>query len=58
MVPQRKKEINASYESTSIIHFLEPSIGNHFTARFADCHFDEIVFPLLGGDKNVNVPKE
>ena len=30
-------------------------IGNVFRARFADCHFDEVNFPLLGGDK---LPKE
>ncbi|KAM2372272.1 hypothetical protein ACFX1X_047017 [Malus domestica] len=24
-----------------------------FTARFADCHFDEIFFPSLGGEKTV-----
>ena len=24
-----------------------------FTARFADCHFDETVFPSLGGEKTV-----
>ena len=25
---------------------------------FAGCHFNETVFPSLGGDKNVNVPNE
>ena len=33
-------------------------IGDLFTAKFADCHFDETVFPLLGGDKNKNVQQE
>ena len=28
--------------------------GNLFTARFTDCHFDESVFPPLGGDKPIN----
>ena len=37
---------------------LEPLTGDLFTARFADCHFDEIVFPPLGGDNNVTVPDE
>ncbi|MBT0984693.1 hypothetical protein KJ032_27100, partial [Salmonella enterica subsp. enterica serovar Typhimurium] len=27
--------------------------GDMFTARFADCHFDETVFPSLGGEKTV-----
>ena len=30
-------------------------IGDIFRARFADCHFDEVNFPSLGGDK---LPKE
>ena len=25
--------------------------GDLFIARFADCHFDESVFPTLGGEK-------
>ena len=29
-----------------------------FTAHLWVCHFNETVFPPLGGDKNVNVPKE
>ena len=29
---------------------------NVFTARFANCHFNESVFPLLGGEKSI--PKE
>ena len=29
---------------------------NVFTTRFADCHFNECVFPLLGGEKSI--PKE
>mgnify|MGYP005911542209 CR=1 FL=1 len=29
---------------------MEPSTGDLFTARFADCHFDESVFPVLGGE--------
>ncbi|XP_074373665.1 uncharacterized protein LOC141714014 [Apium graveolens] len=30
---------------------LEPLTGDVFTARYADCHFDESIFPTLGGDK-------
>ena len=33
--------------------YLEPLTGNLFTARFAGCHFDESVFPPLGGDKPI-----
>ena len=37
---------------------LEPLTDDLFSAKFVDCHFDETVFPLLGGDKNVTVPDE
>ena len=32
--------------------------GELFTARFADCHFDETSFPPLGGDTNASIPNE
>ena len=58
MDPQRKMGIYVGYDSPSIVRYLEPLIGDLFTSRFADCHFDEIIFMLLGGDKHVNVPVE
>ena len=58
MGPQRRWGIYVGYDSSSTIRFLEPLTGDLFTARFADCHFDETVFPPLGGDKNVVVPDE
>ena len=42
--------IYVGYESPSIIKYLEPSTGDLFTARFADCHFDEKLNPTLGGE--------
>ena len=51
MGPQRRLGIYVGFLSTSIIHYLEPLTGNLFTTRFADCHFDESVFPPLGKDK-------
>ena len=56
MGPKRKMGIYVSYDSPSIVRYLEPLTGDLFTARFANCHFDETVFPSLGGDKHVNVP--
>ena len=47
--PQRRLGIYVGFESPSIIKYLEPLTGDVFTARFADCHFDETVFPPLGG---------
>ena len=41
------------YDSPSIIRYLEPLTGDVFTARFADCHFNENLFPPLGGEKSV-----
>ena len=58
MGPQRKIGIYVGYDSPSIVRYLEPLIGDFFTARFADCHFDEIVFPSLGEDKHANVSIE
>ena len=55
MGPQRKMGIYVGYDSSSIICYLEPLIGDLFTPRFADCHFNETVFLSLGGDKIINV---
>lgn len=49
MDPQRWSNINIDYESLSIIKYLKPLTGNIFTAQFADCHFEEIVFLVLWG---------
>ena len=51
MGPQRRLGIYVGYESPSIIRYLEPKTGDVFTARFADCHFNEAIFPVLGGEK-------
>jgi hypothetical protein len=51
MEPQRRLRIYIIFHSPSIIKYLEPLIGDIFTARFADCQFDEIIFPILGGEK-------
>ena len=50
MAPQRRLGIYVGFESLSIIRYLEPLTGDMFTARFADCRFDEILFPKLGGE--------
>ena len=47
--------IYVGYDSPSIVRYLEPLTRDLFTARFADCHFDETVFLSLGGDKHANV---
>jgi hypothetical protein len=49
MVPHRKLEIYVRYQSSSIIKYLEPLTGDLFTARYADCIFDEDHFPALEG---------
>ena len=41
MGPQRRLGIYVGYESPTIIKYLETTNGDLFTARFADCHFDE-----------------
>ena len=56
MGPQRRLGIYVGYDSPSIIRYLEPSTGDVFTACFVDYHFNENLFPPLGGEKLV--PKE
>ncbi|KAK4708664.1 hypothetical protein R3W88_029589 [Solanum pinnatisectum] len=51
MGPQRRLGINVGYESRSIIKYLEPRTENLFTARFVDCHFDESLYPTIGGEQ-------
>ena len=51
--PQRRFRIYIGFYSLSIIRYLELLIGNIFTAHFTDCHFNERIFPSLGGEKSV-----
>ncbi|KAJ9535658.1 LOW QUALITY PROTEIN: hypothetical protein OSB04_un001192 [Centaurea solstitialis] len=53
MGPQRRLGIYVGYETSSIIRYLEPLTGDVFTACFADCHFNETMFPALGGEKKI-----
>ena len=53
MGPQRRLGIYVDFESLSIIRYLEPLIGNVFTARFTSCHFNESVFPPVRGEKSI-----
>jgi transposase InsO family protein len=56
--PQRQLGIYVGCVSPSIIRYLAPASGELFTARFADCIFDESKFPSLGGeDKHKNTLK-
>jgi hypothetical protein len=50
MCPHRKLEIYVGYHSSLIIKYLEALTGDLFTARYADCIFNENHFPALGGD--------
>ena len=51
MGPQRRLGIYVGFDSPSIIRYLESLTGDVFRARFADCHFNEIVFSPLGAEK-------
>ena len=53
MGPQRRLGIYVGYDSPSIIRYLEPSTRDVFIARFADCHFNENLFPPLRGENSV-----
>ena len=49
MGPQRRLGISLGFDSPSIIKYLEPLTGDVFTARFADCNFNETNFQTLDG---------
>ena len=56
MGPQHRLGIYVGFDSSSIIRYLEPLTRDVFSARFANFHFNEIVFPPLRGEKSI--PKE
>jgi hypothetical protein len=47
--------IYIGFHSLSIIKYLEPLTEDVSTSCFADCQFDEIIFPILGGEKENNL---
>ena len=53
MGPQCRLGIYTGFDSSSIIRYLEPLIGDVFKARFEDCHFNKTIFPPLGGEKSL-----
>ena len=50
---QGRLGIYVGFESLSVIRYLEPLTDDVFTACFADCHFNDSVFPSLGGEKSI-----
>jgi hypothetical protein len=52
MGPHRELGIYVGYKSPSIIKYLEPTTGDLFTVRYADCIFNEDHFPALGETTN------
>ena len=53
MGPQRRLGIYVGFDPLSILRYLEPLTGDVFRAIFSNCHFNEIVFPPLGGEKSI-----
>ena len=47
--PQCRLGIYVGFQSASIINYIEPLTGEVFTARFADCYFNEKIFPAIRG---------
>ena len=41
------------FDSPSIIRYLKPLTGDVFKTHFEDCHFNETIFPPLGGEKSL-----
>ena len=55
---QRILGIYVSYESPTILKYLEPLTDDLFTAHFAYCQFKETHFPILRGGKTFFSTKE
>ena len=53
MGSKRKLGLYVGFDSPSINRYLEPLTGDAFKARFEDRHFNETVFPPLGGEKSL-----
>ena len=53
MVLQRRLGIFVGFDPPSIIKYLKPLTRDVFKAKFAYCHFNEIVFVPLGGEKSI-----
>ena len=53
MGPQRKLGIYVGFDSPSIIRYLEHLTDDIFIACFANCHFNENVFPPLGEENPI-----
>ena len=51
MGPQRRLGIYMDFDYPSINRYPESLTGDVFKARFEDCHFNETIFPPLGGEK-------
>jgi hypothetical protein len=47
--------IYVRYQSPSILKYLEPLTGDLFTARFANCIFNEYYFLTLGEILNLSL---
>nr|GEV50793.1 uncharacterized protein ycf2 [Tanacetum cinerariifolium] len=54
MGPQMRLGIYVGYETSSITRYVEPLTGDVFITRFADFHFNEAIFPPLGGEKKTH----
>nr|GEU59594.1 retrotransposon protein, putative, Ty1-copia subclass [Tanacetum cinerariifolium] len=46
--------IYVRYETSSIIRYVQPLTGDVFITRFADCHFNEVIFLPLGEEKKTH----
>ena len=53
MGPQRRLGIYVGFNLPSTIRYLEPLTRDVFRVRFADCHFNETIFPPLEVEKSI-----
>ena len=50
---QHRLGIYMGFDSPSIIRYLKPLTSDIFKAHFKDFHFNETIFPPLGGEKSL-----
>ena len=58
MRPEHRLGIYINFQSILLVRYLEPIMGNLFTACFVNYHFDKIIFPSLGKGKPPKVTHE
>ena len=58
ITPPQCIKMSSQWRMSIYVGFESPTLNRYTLVRRSICHFDETVFPSLGGDKNVYVQQE